>query len=154
MNIEDVFNYDPLTGIFTRVFQSVNNTYKAGEITGFKDKDGYIIISFRGKEYKAHRVAFLLMGEPMPKYVDHIDRNPSNNIWTNLRAATHSLNMYNTGMRSHNTSGHKGVTYNKRDKTWGARIGVNGKQVSLGTFTNIDSAIAARKAGESRYYGG
>lgn len=147
------FHYNEVTGVFTRRTKSANNTYNVGDVAGFTDSYGYVIIAIGGVEYKAHRLAFLYMKGYMPKLVDHKDRVKSNNAWANLRETTHSLNMYNCGLRSHNTSGVKGVTYNKRDSTWMARIGVNGKSISLGTYSSKQLAIQARRDAELRYYG-
>lgn len=43
----------------------------------------------------AHRVAFTLMGVPLPHEVDHINGNRSDNSWANLRPATRQQNEYN-----------------------------------------------------------
>lgn len=146
-------NYEPSTGDFTWVYTPANSAAKAGDRAGFFDNNGYVIISLLGIEYKAHRLAFLYMTGSMPHIVDHEDRNTSNNKWDNLREASHSLNMYNSKFRSHNTSGHTGITLDKRYGTWAARIGVKGKSINLGTFPTKELAIAARKRAEVRYYG-
>lgn len=52
--------------------------------------------------------------------------------------------------RKDNTSGVKGVSYN--GKKWIARITVQHHSVYLGSFQDIESAIAARKAGEEKYF--
>lgn len=152
-DLKRTLDYNPISGVFTWVYGAANYSAKAGDIAGFFDKDYYCIISILGKEYKAHRLAFLYMTGVIPKIVDHIDRNPSNNIWVNLRAATHSLNMFNTGLRSHNTSGYKGLVLDKRSGRWSARIGFEGKSISLGEYLTKELAIEARLRGEERYYG-
>jgi len=53
---------------------------------------------------------------------------------------------------SRNTSGHKGVTYDKQRKKWRSYIGFKGKQISLGYFDNIEDAIKVRKKAEEKYY--
>ena len=50
--------------------------------------------------------------------VDHIDRNPANNNYQNLRWTTISGNGRNRKIAKNNTSGHQGVTFNKRDDHW------------------------------------
>ena len=55
--------------------------------------------------------------------VDHIDGNPTNNIWGNLREATHIQNTANAAkLWGHNTSGFRGVHWNKKRQAWTARI--------------------------------
>jgi hypothetical protein len=56
--------------------------------------------------------------------VDHKDLDGHNNRWANLRLATHSQNMGNQKKRATNTSGHKGVYFNKKDGTWFATLHV------------------------------
>jgi hypothetical protein len=51
----------------------------------------------------------LWMTGEIPKEVDHIDGNRMNNRFANLRAATTSENRCNSGLRSDNALGIKGV---------------------------------------------
>lgn len=55
-------------------------------------------------------------------------------------------------LSKNSTTGHKGVSYMPKYGTYRAYITVNRKQIHLGTFANIDDAIAARKAAEDRYF--
>ena len=43
-----------------------------------------------------------------------------------------------------NKSGYVGVIWNIRDKRWVANIGVNGKQVRIGSFKDKIEAVLAR----------
>ena len=52
-----------------------------------------------------------------------------------------------------NKSGFIGVVWNNKEQKWQSFIGVNGKSKYLGSFQNIDDAIAARKSGELKYWG-
>lgn len=51
-----------------------------------------------------------------------------------------------------NTSGHKGVSWNKRKGKWIAQIGFQGKHIYLGEFADIQDAIQARKEAEDYYF--
>ena len=42
-----------------------------------------------------------------------------------------------------NTSGYKGVTWNKEAKKWRAQVWLNGKSIHLGTYTTAEEAYAA-----------
>lgn len=84
--------------------------------------------------------------------VDHINMNKLDNRKCNLRIVDKKVNSINRGLQSNNTTGYKGVYYNKRDKTWSARVTVAGKTIHLGTFPTKEEAIAARQAGEEKYY--
>jgi hypothetical protein len=73
--------------------------------------------------------------------VDHVDGNGLNNTRKNIRLCTHSQNAMNAKTRRSNSSGIKGVSFNRRDKKWQARIG--GRGLSLGVFTDPLSAALA-----------
>ena len=71
-----------------------------GSVAGSKRKDGYSLIQINRVKYLFHRLVFLYMtGEFPEEEVDHIDGEPSNNSWVNLRAASHSENLHNCRTR-------------------------------------------------------
>lgn len=75
--------------------------------------------------------------------VDHIDGDGLNNQRSNLRVCSNTENVRNSKMHRRNTSGFKGVSWNKDRGGWDARIMVAGKQVSLGCFTHKSEAAEA-----------
>ena len=111
-------DYDPTTGIFTwRVRRSTMTL--AGHKAGYVREDSgrkRIFISIKKKKYSAHKLAFLYMIGNIPKEIDHEDRDSTNNKWSNLREATHQQNCFNRKKRSNNTSGYKGVFFDKKKK--------------------------------------
>ena len=72
--------------------------------------------------------------------VDHHDTNRLNNRRANLRLATTAQNQCNRGKNSNNTSGCKGVYWNKQIKRWVARIKVGYKSHYLGCFRVLEDA--------------
>lgn len=94
-----------------------------------------------------------LMDAQSNEVVDHIDRNPLNNRKNNLRIATQSKNMMNTISPSDNTSGVKGVSFNKKRGRWHAYISIDGRRINLGFFENFKEASKARKDAEIKYHG-
>jgi hypothetical protein len=80
------------------------------------------------------------------KDVDHVDTNPLNNQRNNLRPATDAQNSSNQGKTSRNTSGFKGVSWNKNNKNWLARICYYGVQYNLGSYATPEAAAAAYDA--------
>lgn len=86
------------------------------------------------------------------KQVDHIDGNGLNNQRSNLRSATNQENLFNQGLRSDNTSGHKGVSWNKRVQKWQVCIRVNGKNKHLGLFDDIEDAARAYNQAAKKHY--
>ena len=131
-----------------KVFNSRQANTEAGTIL-----HGYRQVGFSFGKIGAHRIIFVMHHGFAPEEVDHIDGDPGNNLVSNLRAANHALNMINVKTNSRNTSGVKGVSLHKTTKKWFANIRHNGKLKHLGTFSDIDSAKAARKLAETEIYG-
>lgn len=151
--LKDLLHYDPDTGVFTwRV--ATNRRVRVGAVAGCRNEKGYIRIRIDGRNYRAHRLAFLYVnGTFPPADVDHIDRRPSNNRWDNLRPATRSDNNKNIRINSNNTSGWKGVIWNKRDRKWVAQAKLNGRFRSLGYYTTPEEASDAYEAFARKHHG-
>lgn len=75
--------------------------------------------------------------------VDHIDRDKLNNQKANLRAVSRSINRINAGLPSHNSSGHKYVSYFKPRCLWQVIFTREGKHTRLGYFKTKEEAIQA-----------
>lgn len=71
--------------------------------------------------------------------VDHKDRKHWHCVEMNLRYGTGSQQSANQGLKSHNSSGFKGV-FSQSNK-WLAQIGINGKTCRLGIYTKQKYAI-------------
>jgi len=87
------------------------------------------------------------------RYIDHSDRNPLNCRRSNLRAATNSQNLANRGKNRNNTSGRKGVTWDKSRHKWMAQIMVQGRVFYLGRHSKRDAAYAAYLAASYEHFG-
>jgi len=96
-----------------------------------------------------HRV---ILNAPADMEVDHIDGNGLNNSRSNLRLATHAENQCNRRYAT-NSSGVKGVTWNKSSGKWMAAIVANGEKHSLGEFFDLDSAAACVASARTRLHG-
>lgn len=145
--LHEILHYDPDTGIFVWKKQ-VARHIKVGDIAGC-DAHGYIRIGIYGKLYYAQRLAWMYVHGYFPeKDIDHLDRIRHHNCINNLREASMQCNIRNTGNRTDNTSGVKGVSWNKEKNKWQARIAVDGVQKNLGYFKDFDEAVCARLSGE------
>jgi len=71
--LKELLNYDPETGIFTRLTYGKGNFY-IGSVAGGRTKNRYIAINLDKKIYLAHRLAHLYMTGEWPKdQIDHIN---------------------------------------------------------------------------------
>ena len=143
-------SYNNSTGIFK--WKISKDGTKAGTIAGYKNSDGYIIIGINKKSHKAHRLAWFYVHGHMPEnMIDHIDKNPKHrhhNWITNLREASNQCNQRNRGNPKNNTSGVKGVSWDKYAEKWKTVIYVNNKEKYLGSHKDFDEAVCHRLAGE------
>lgn len=101
----------------------------------------------RGKLVLAHRFAYELLVGPIPfgKVIDHDYRCPKNCVNPDhLRLATPKQNGENrAGLDAHNTSGVRGVSWDKHRMKWQAYVHHNGKRIGVGRFTDLREAEAA-----------
>ena len=102
------------------------------------------------KTVQMHRA---LMGDPGDLYVDHIDGDGLNNRRSNLRVATHQQNLHNQRLSRANTSGLKGVVFNKRAGKWQAQIRFNGARKHLGMFATPEKAHTAYAKASAELHG-
>lgn len=115
------------------------------------DSYGYFVSQTRTndgkrKNIKMHQLLF-------DKWVDHVDRNKLNNRKYNIRSCTRNDNTHNSNIRSDNSSGYIGVSWNKTNNRWEARIMCNNKNIFLGGFSNKMDALIARLNAEYKYFG-
>jgi hypothetical protein len=128
-------------------------TAKEGCIAGSNIGRGYRQIKYKGKRYLAHRIIFYFSYGYLPKTVDHIDGDTTNNHPINLRDVTNSQNMINRKHQSNNKSGHTGVDWMPRQKQWRAQIHKEGRKIYLGMSKDLQEAVNLRKDAEEIYHG-
>ena len=145
-----LLTYDPITGFFWWKFCSDMSPSWNGQWgdkeAGVFDTNGYLCITIHRQKLYAHRLAFLIMEGHWPsEFIDHINRDPSDNRWSNLREANYSGNAINSHSAKHNASGAKGVYRCTECDRYKATISVNGKKVHLGMFETLEEARVAYK---------
>ena len=124
-------------------------------MTAAGNKLGYILISVDGRQYQAHRLAFLWMTGRLPsQMIDHINGDGKDNRWTNLREASPRVNVQNQrAARADNGLGLLGVYQNH--KRFMARITTHEKRNKyLGTFDTPEQAHEAYLAAKREYHEG
>jgi hypothetical protein len=86
-------------------------------------------------------------------FIDHINHDKLDNRRCNLRICTNQQNMRNSKISIRNTSGVKGVYFNKHAKKYISIITLNSKNYHLGCFDSIEDAKKIRiAAGKSNNY--
>lgn len=130
-DIRDLIDYNPETGVLTA---KVNfSGRQAGSVIGSQTWQGYYAFSLFGKKCFAHRLAWLLhYGEWPSQPIDHINGIKTDNSIRNLRLCSLSQNQFNKPTQKNNTTGVKGVYWNKRDKRYVASVQFNGKKIQCG----------------------
>lgn len=123
--------YNPNTGLFYKAGSVMELTTKRG---GSRRGGEYPSLRVGKKYYYAHRIAFFMMTGRWPTMIDHINGIKNDNRWCNLREASMSQNKANEGVRSSNTSGWKGVSFEKATGRWESYICSNGKKKRLGRW--------------------
>ena len=116
----EIFNHlilDPESSTGLRWINPTLSQIKPFSEAGFKrfliktGRPSAIIVGFKKKEYKAHRIIWTFLNGEIPEgiIVDHIDGNPFNNSIDNLKIKTQPDNRLNSRKHSNNTSGETGV---------------------------------------------
>jgi hypothetical protein len=118
-----------------------NSTSIKGNRAGwFNTQDGYHHVYLDGKSRFEHRIIFLMHYGYMPESIDHVNGVRDDNRIVNLRACTCAENQHNATLRKDNTSGVKGVYWDKKNCKWRAQIKYKGKLHFLGRFDDIELA--------------
>jgi hypothetical protein len=111
-----------------------------GKRAGCLDNRGYYVVSINNLSYQQHRIIWLYHHGNIPDCLDHINGKKDDNRIENLRQATFSQNQYNKKIPKHNTSGVKGVSWDKKRNKWYAQIEFSGKHYNLGRYDTIEEA--------------
>jgi hypothetical protein len=164
-----IFNYDPKTGTLrwrertpdlfaSRIKGSAascgawNRRY-AGKVAGAIRDDGRRIVGLSGWGlFRASRIIWKIVTGEEPDVVDHINGDPSDDRFHNLRSVSFEENMHNTARRSDNSTGAAGVFFcpHLPRKPWRVRVTCNGKHHNLGYHRTFEEALHVRDAAKRR----
>lgn len=136
--VRQIFKYDPCTG----------ELFRKGKRVGSPHSLGYLKIKVKGKTYFAHRLAYLYYHGYLPDQIDHMNRVKTDNRICNLRAVEYDRNNANREIMKSNTSGFKGVHFQRSCGYWRAQVGYD----IIGHFKDKrDAALAYDKAALLKY---
>lgn len=99
----------------------------------------HVRVGGKRREIRLHR-ELLGLSHGDEREVDHRNRDRLDNRLANLRIVSPLENMQNKRSRTGSASSFRGVSRHGRDGKWQARITINGKTLSLGTFTDEHEA--------------
>jgi len=143
--------YDPETGVFTWKIPQARR--KKGRAGCFCKTYGRWLIRIKSAGtthlIKASRLAFAFQEGRWPNMIDHINGDPSDDRWENLRECTNAENQKNSRRYKNNKSGVLGVR--QIGRRWRVTISVDGKNTHLGFFATLEEAAAARAAANEKY---
>ena len=147
-SVAEQLRYDPETGHLWWKKQSWNKARNMFEPAGFINKSGHKAVMVDGKQYYQHRVVWFLMTGNWPDHtIDHINGDPADNRWCNLRAATKKQNAANKKGRG----GLRGVWFNPKTDKWRAQCG--GGKMYVGEYDCPAAAHFAYLVEASRRFG-
>ena len=127
---------------------------KVSQCSWSENDNGYII-TYTINRKKAIRLHRYVMNLEMCSYpiIDHKNNKKFDNRKNNLRIANKQTNQINRKENKNNKCGIKGVSLDKRNNKYSARIMVNGKNIFLGYFEDKEKAKEARNKAEQKYFG-
>ena len=129
--------YNSETEIITRTDRKNSN--------GSFDKDGYLIIKIKGKQFKAHRLAwFLYYGYFPNNEIDHINRIRTDNRICNLREVSRQENIKNTTKKINPDTNSVGIYLDKSTKGLLAKYSFHFKNKAY-RFRNLKDAIRKKE---------
>jgi hypothetical protein len=152
--LREVFSYDPEAGIL-RWRKAVKGA-RAGAIAGNAAaiNNRHLRVKLDRKRIFVHRVIWAMQTGAWPTMdIDHKNGNPEDNRWVNLRLCTPAQNIQNAKFRSNNTTGFKGIFWDKDKQVFVSKIMYERKSVYLGRFKTAQEAHAAYAEAAKKYHG-
>jgi hypothetical protein len=152
--LAELLEYEPETGVVTWK-KNRSRTAKKGSPAGCISSCGYMQIMINRKKYMLHRIAWIMGtgSDPIDFEIDHVNGDKTDNRLSNLRKASRAENTWNQAKPKSNTSGYKGVSWNKKCEKWVAYIGVEWRRIHLGCFETKEAAHAAYSRAADQHHG-
>jgi hypothetical protein len=110
-----------------------------GSLAGTKSHH-YYQVCINYKIYRNHRLIWIFHNGNTENCIDHINGNTFDNRIENLRSCNISENLWNSKKPKNNTSGIKGVSWDKKRKRWRARVLYKNQEFHVGFFVNLEEA--------------
>ncbi|MCG7552091.1 HNH endonuclease [Pseudoalteromonas sp. Of11M-6] len=153
--LRNQLDYNPETGVFK--WRETGSGRRKDLVAGCvkskrNDRNVWCRIVFDGQEYTSGQLAWALMTGEFPDFIiDHIDQDPLNDKWSNLRRGDACVDQRNNKKSIRNKTGVVGVKFHKTSSKYHAFIGAGGKQKYLGSSDDFFEAVCMRKRAEIEY---
>ena len=127
------------------VYKNVRNSYA---IKVKRTKEGFVT------SYMHRIILERKLGRELGsgEQVDHTNGDGLDNRRENLRLATNAENARNRSAQENNTSGYKGVSFDKKRKKWVAQLWFNNKKVLFSRHNTPEEAHEAYKKAACKYH--
>lgn len=146
--ISKMLYYNKCTGDLT--WKEGCGSRYSGKVAGYvhEPRGGHLKIKHKNKRYFCHILCWIIHTGKFPEgQIDHINGNPSDNSWKNLRCVTASINLRNAPRKRKNHIPYAGV---RRVKS---RWNVDCCGERLGSFNCLGEAVRVRKNKEDELGG-
>ncbi len=143
--LKQFLKYFPETGDFVWIAKPCRRI-NIGRVACYRRSEGYGVISLHRRRYRSGRLAwFYMMGVWPTGDIDHIDGNPRNDRFENLRDVSTAGNIQNQKIPHlrNVTGGYLGVSQPSHFRKYRARICVEGKTIWLGYHDTPEQAHQA-----------
>lgn len=117
------------------------------------NQSGYVVSVGVESEKRIRLSRFVMNCLDEKCLIDHIEHHLYDNRKSHLRKANNSQNTMNSILKSNNSSGVTGVSWDKKRNKWIVSIMKNYKAIYLGRFDDFEDAVKARKSAEEIYFG-
>ncbi|HFO4524510.1 TPA: HNH endonuclease [Escherichia coli] len=140
-------------------WREIKGNRKPGPV-GTRTKIGYYVFNYKGKVFSRHQVIWVMHNGPIPDehVIRHINDIKGDDRIENLDIGyqiDNAADFVRSGrLKSNNTSGFRGVSWDKSREQWRVYITVGGKRKSNRYFDDFDDAVKYRLSLEEKYYGG
>lgn len=129
---------------------SISGRWYAMDVGGKRGEKIYVGTKIGGVTVYLHQIVAM---NPPKTVVDHFNHNTLDNRRENLRVVSYGANAQNRkgAQRNNKSTGLRNV-YRKPNGKYIVRLTVEGKQIHVGTFDNLDEASRKAKAARKKHF--
>lgn len=141
--IVDECDYDSLIGTRWYAQWAPNTNSFYAKAIGIRRGSGYLRVAM-------HRIVADIQSDRLG---DHVNGNTLDNRKRNIRPSNNSENTSNSKLSTKNTSGFRGVSWNRWRRGWHSYIRIDKKLIHLGFYATAEEAAQVRDTAAIRYHG-